>query len=133
MNTGVSFKLLLRVSLGVLFLSLGLFSAAYADRNVATVAPAVKAAKASPAAATAELVVASSQAQSQAAVSKPQQCGQDAEPSAESVLSLPLSLSATQVTCGSGTALTCCSCGCGCRPSNISPQNFCRFFFCPGP
>jgi len=128
MNTGVSFKFLLRVSLGVLFLSLGLFSAASADRNVATVIPAIKAAKASPApAAATELVVPA--AQSQAAVSKPQQCGQDAAPSAESVLSL----SAPQVTCGSGTALTCCSCGCGCRPSNISPQNFCRFFFCPGP
>lgn len=129
MNTGVSFKLLLRVSLGVLFLSLGLFSAASADRSVPTVTPAIKAAKARPAAATTELVTPASQGQSQAAVSKPQQCGQDAAPSPESVLSL----SAPQVTCGAGTALTCCSCGCGCRKSTISPQNFCRFFFCPGP
>jgi hypothetical protein len=128
MNTGVSFKLLLRVSLGVLFLSLGLFSAASADRNVTTVTPAIKAVKAGPAAAS-ELVIPASQAESQAAVSKPQQCGQDAAPSPESVLSL----STPQVTCGAGTALTCCSCGCGCRKSTISPQNFCRFFFCPGP
>jgi hypothetical protein len=35
--------------------------------------------------------------------------------------------------CPAGYAETCCWCGCGCRKITISPQNFCRFYWCPGP
>ena len=122
MNTRTRFSLLLRASLGVLFVSLGLYSTAFADRNIAQADPVAHAAAAEP----------MLRAAPAPATSDTQQWnGQESTPAA-TLLGLPLPSDAnqTQLTCGSGTVLTHCSCGDGCRPTNLSPQNFCRFYWC---
>ena len=114
MKTGNNFRLLLRISLGLLLVSLGLFSAASADRTI-TAPPAAYSAR-QPA------------GQPQPAAVDTPRCAPDSaasasEPAAAAVLTLESAESAAS--CPSGTVLTCCKCGCDCRKSTISPQNFC--------
>ena len=116
----MNLKLLLRISLAalaVLAVTVGVFSAASADQDVAAISPA-----ADQVGAVADLPV---------AVEARDQLRLIDEPTSTAVT--PMSEATTQATCRSGYAWTCCSCGCGCRPSGISPLNWCKFYWCPPP
>jgi hypothetical protein len=95
--------------------SFGLFSVASADDGppkATSVAPAPRA-QTSPAA---------------------DHCTADEPPAPAGLLGLPGLPSdlvvAADASCGAGFTLTRCSCNFGCRPTNISPQNFCKFYLC---
>lgn len=116
LNTGNRLQALPRALLQVLLVglvSLGLFSVASADdgpTKATSVAPAARP-QTSPAA---------------------DRCTADEQPAPADVLVLSPGDSAVpaDASCGNGYTLTKCSCNFGCRPTNISPQNFCKFYLC---
>jgi len=124
MTTGNGFKVVLRMALGVLVVSLvtlGLFSAASADRSVAAVASVTAREPVAPPAAPAV---------SRLAANDLQQCGNEAAP-ALAALTLSLDAASPSLTCATGFSPTCCSCGCGCRRNTVPALAFCKFIWCP--
>lgn len=122
MNIGTSFKFLLRLTLGALFVSVGLYSVAFADRGLARPTPAVQAAPAR---------IEQSRAKPAPAAEMSQL--DEAQPATLLGLPAPGGEATPMASCPSGQAWTCCSCGiCDCRPSSISPLNFCKNWVCRG-
>lgn len=114
--------LLLSISAGVLFLSLGLFSPD-AGRSVAPTVPA-----ASPASDKAAVPAARPELPAIPDALKLPAPASGAQPCAAPPIDAPSSSAPTtvQAACPSGTVFTCCRCGgCGCRPMRISPTNWC--------
>jgi hypothetical protein len=94
--------------------SLGLFSVASADDGSTKATPVAPAARPQ-----------TSQAEDH--------CAADEQPDPAGLLALSPSASAVpaDASCGPGYTVTYCGrCGSGCRPTNLSPQNFCKFYLC---
>ncbi len=120
--TGIKL-MLLWVSAGILFVTLGLSFAVGADRDATAAGPVISPASDS-------LVQPSVQppAQPASSVMGDKQCG-EAE-GALATLTLPSEASSTptvNAACPAGTARYCCTCAgfCGCKPRTMNPQTFC--------
>jgi hypothetical protein len=111
---------LLWISAGILFVSLGLFTVAATDRPAMAAGPAVSPISES---------AAQPQVQSETPAGDEQPCPAEAaeQPSTSSESAIP-----ADAICGPTATWQCCRCGscatcggCSCRPNNISPGNWC--------